>query len=86
MSRSNNSDRNLRNLDRVDYREPTEDSVEHLFDESTNSTLPVQNASDGVDPTEVSGETTFAAADVNDTEHLTDTDLAEASLSSCFHT
>ena len=69
MSRS---DRNLRNRDRIDYREPTEESVEDLFDESTNDSLPVQNASD---PTGLS-----AAADLTDTEQFQHTAVAEVSV------
>ena len=77
MSRS---DRNLRNLDRVDYREPTEESIDELFNESSNNATPVQNTPDSVDPV-VSAETSLAVS-VNDSEHFQHTVVAEASTHS----
>ena len=77
MSRS---DRNLRNLDRVDYREPREESIDELFNESSNNATPVQNTPDSVDPV-VSAETSLAVS-VNDSEHFQHTVVAEASTHS----
>ena len=60
------SDRNLRNLDRVDCREATEESVDELFNQSYDSAIPVHDTPDAVDV--FTG--TSPSASVNDTEHF----------------
>ena len=73
------SDRNLRNLDRINYREPTEESVDELYQPS-DSAIPDHNITDTVDPVVLAG--TSPTVSVNDTEHFQHTAVAEASTHS----